>query len=62
MTDDELFSELQKRFKDITEKELYRELLKLEVLGLVKVFEAGKGRKRIELAAGSSVVVGEFDF
>jgi len=62
ITDDELLMELQKTYEDITKKQLYSELLKLEILGLVRVYEIGKGKKRIEFSSGSSEVIGEFDY
>ncbi len=48
LTDTELFNEIQKK-RDITKQELYDALLQLEILGLVRVYHAGKDRKRIEL-------------
>ncbi len=62
VTDDELIQKLQPKYPDITTKKLFNELLDLEILGLVRVYEIGKGRKRIELMSGSSEVIGEFDF
>lgn len=48
LTDAELYNEIQKK-KDVTKQELYDALLQLEILGLVRVYHAGKDRKRIEL-------------
>lgn len=48
LTDAELYNEIQKK-RDITKQELYDALLQLEILGLVRVYYAGKDRKRIEL-------------
>jgi len=48
LTDSELYNEIQKK-REITKQELYDSLLQLEILGLVKVYHAGKDRKRIEL-------------
>ncbi len=62
LTDDELLAELQKRYSDLTKEKLYQELMKLEILGLIRVYEIGKGKKRVELASGSSEMVGEFDY
>lgn len=62
ITDDELLLQLQKNYENITKKQLYNELMKLEILGLVRVYEIGKGKKRIEYASGSSEIIGEFDY
>jgi Fe2+ or Zn2+ uptake regulation protein len=62
LTDDELLAELQKRYNELTKEKLYQELMKLEILGVVRVYERGKGKKRIELASGSSEMIGEFDY
>lgn len=62
LTDDELLAELQKRYNELTKEKLYQELMKLEILGVIRVYEIGKGKKRIELASGSSEMIGEFDY
>ena len=48
LTDAELYNEIQKK-REVTKRELYDALLQLEILGLVRVYHAGKDRKRIEL-------------
>ena len=48
LTDTELYNEMQKK-REVTKQELYDALLQLEILGLVRVYHAGKDRKRIEL-------------
>lgn len=49
ITDTELLSELKKRGVEVSERELNKILLHLEIQGLVSVRWVGKDKKRIEL-------------
>ncbi len=49
ITDTDLLSELKKRGVEVSERELNKILLHLEIQGLVSVRWVGKDKKRIEL-------------
>ena len=50
MTDVELQKELKDDFGDVSFRELNKDLLKLEVQGLVRVSRLMKGKRQVELA------------
>jgi Fe2+ or Zn2+ uptake regulation protein len=50
-SDDELLRALRKDIEDISSSALNNTLLKLEVRGLVRVFNLTKGRKKVELVS-----------
>lgn len=62
LTDTELFNAVQKRYSWLNLKEFNRELMELEIQGLINVFQIGKEKRRIELVTGQQYVSGEFDF
>ncbi len=62
LTDTELFNALQKKFSWLNAKEFNRELMELEIQGLIYVFQIGKDKRRIEKVSGQETVSGEFDF
>lgn len=47
---DELHKRTKKRFNEISENDLERILMQMEIQGLVKVYHLPRGKKRIELA------------
>lgn len=47
---EELHKRIKKRFNDLSENDLERMLMKMEIQGLVKVYRLPRGKKRIELA------------
>ncbi|MDG6927023.1 MAG: hypothetical protein JRN26_06115 [Nitrososphaerota archaeon] len=62
LTDTELFNSVQKRYSWLNLKEFNRELMELEIQGLIHVFQIGKDKRRIELVKDQQYVSGEFDF
>ena len=50
MTDVELQKELKDDFGDVSFRELNRDLMKLEVQGLIRVSRLMKGKRQVELA------------
>jgi Fe2+ or Zn2+ uptake regulation protein len=49
LTDDELLREIRNGKEDLSFRELNRILMKLEVIGLVRVSRQMKGKRRVEL-------------
>ncbi len=62
LTDTELFNAIQKKYSWLNIKEFNRELMELEIQGLIYVFQIGKDKRRIERLSGQQYVSGEFDF
>jgi len=62
LTDIELYNSVQKKYSWLNIKEFNRELMELEILGLIHVFQIGKDKRRIELVSGQASFSGEFDF
>jgi Fe2+ or Zn2+ uptake regulation protein len=62
LTDTELYNSVQKKYSWLNLKEFNRELMELEILGLIHVFQIGKDKRRIELVSGQASFSGEFDF
>lgn len=62
LTDTELYNSVQKKYSWLNIKEFNRELMELEILGLIHVFQIGKDKRRIELVSGQASFSGEFDF
>ncbi|MGC8558085.1 MAG: hypothetical protein ACP5NC_03715 [Nitrososphaeria archaeon] len=62
LTDTELYNSVQKKYSWLNIKEFNRELMELEILGLIHVFQIGKDKRRIELVSGQTSFSGEFDF
>jgi len=50
---DELLKEIKEKYGEISFKELNNALLKLEVLGIIKVSRLTKGKRIVELAKNS---------
>lgn len=50
LTDDELLREIRNGKEDLSFRELNRILMKLEVIGIVRVSRQMKGKRRVELA------------
>jgi len=47
---EEMLKKAVKRHEDLTELELEKYLMKMEIQGLVKVYRMPRGKRRIELA------------
>jgi hypothetical protein len=47
---DEMLKKAMKRHEDLTELELEKYLMKMEIQGLVRVYRIPRGKRRIELA------------
>jgi hypothetical protein len=47
---EEMLKKAAKRHEDLTELELEKYLMKMEIQGLVKVYRMPRGKRRIELA------------
>lgn len=47
---EDLHKRTKKRFNDLSENDLERILMQMEIQGLVKVYRLPRGKKRIELA------------
>ncbi|MBD3207217.1 hypothetical protein GF319_12870 [Candidatus Bathyarchaeota archaeon] len=47
---DEMLKKAVKRHEDLTEQELEKYLMKMEIQGLVRVYRMPRGKRRIELA------------
>ncbi len=47
---EELHKRTKKRFNDLSENDLERILMRMEIQGLVKIYRLPRGKKRIELA------------
>ncbi|MEM3811174.1 MAG: hypothetical protein QXV38_02615 [Conexivisphaerales archaeon] len=62
LTDTELFNSIQRKYSWLNLKEFNRELMELEIQGLIYVFQIGKDKRRIEVVSGQQYVSGEFDF
>ncbi|MDQ3838792.1 MAG: hypothetical protein M3297_05945 [Thermoproteota archaeon] len=54
LTDTELLSSLAKAGVDLSEADLAKTLIDLEIYGLIRVFWISKEKKRIELRASTS--------
>ncbi len=55
MTDFDLLGELKSNFGEISFRELNRELMKLELAGILRVSRLTKGKRQVELT-GKSII------
>ncbi|MBO3802479.1 MAG: transcriptional repressor [Candidatus Brockarchaeota archaeon] len=49
LTTEELAKKLKEEYKELTESELDRELMRLELNGIVSITSLGRSRRRVEL-------------
>jgi len=56
MTDIDLLKDLRSNFGEVSFRELNRELMKLELTGILRVSRLTKGKRQVELTGKKSII------
>ncbi|TMI46892.1 hypothetical protein E6H19_00095 [Candidatus Bathyarchaeota archaeon] len=56
MTDIDLLKDLRSNFGEVSFRELNRELMKLELAGILRVSRLTKGKRQVELTGKKSII------